>query len=256
MNGDIDQTQLPLIPPPSVWSFPALSELPGDTDMVAVGADLEPGTLLHAYTRGFFPMPVGRRKIGWFHPNPRGVIPTGGLRISRSLRRSVRRYTVTVNRAFDDVIAHCADPTRPLGWIDHRITRAYQRLHHLGWVHSVEVWDETELVGGLYGVAVGGLFAGESMFHHKTDASKVALVHLVDMLGHRPGTLLDVQWMTPHLESLGAVSVPRRDYAAALTKALQLPLPDSVLGQIRPQHWHPPNRVMSPGAPGDGSGTI
>jgi len=137
----------------------------------------------------------------------------------------MKDFTVSVDTAFGTVVARCADPKRPLGWIDPKIQAAYRRLHDMGWAHSVEVWHETELVGGLYGVAIGGLFAGESMFYHKTDASKVALAHLVSMLGDRPGTVLDVQWLTPHLERLGAVAIPRRHYVDALPRALALPLP-------------------------------
>ena len=218
-------------PEASEWRFPPVNDLPPDEDLVAGGADLEPGTLLAAYSSGFFPMPVGRRQLGWFHPNPRGVLPIDGLRVSRSLRRSVRRYEVTVDEAFDDVIAACADPSRPLGWIDKRVRQAYTRLHYMGWAHSVEAWDDDGLAGGLYGVSIGGLFAGESMFHRRTDASKVALVHLVNLLredappvsdGHR---LLDVQWVTPHLASLGAIEVSRRAYHAALGTAVRSPRP-------------------------------
>ncbi|MFV0525983.1 MAG: leucyl/phenylalanyl-tRNA--protein transferase [Acidimicrobiales bacterium] len=210
----------PTPPPPSSWSFPPLEELPADHDMVAVGADLEPGTLLEAYRAGFFPMPIGRRKLGWFHPVERGMVPLDGLVVSRSLRRSRRRYRLTVNAAFDQVIRACADPGRPMGWIDHRVIAAYTRLHLLGWAHSVEAWDDEGLAGGLYGVSVGGLFAGESMFHRRVDASKVALLHLVDLLGPGSGRLLDVQWVTPHLASLGAVGIPRSDYCRRLTYAL------------------------------------
>lgn len=221
----------PIVPPATDWSFPSPHELPPDEDLVAVGADLEPGTLLRAYAGGYFPMPVSRTRIGWFHPEPRGVLPIEGLVVSRSLRRSMRRYTVTVDAAFDEVIRACADPARPLGWIDNRMLRAYGRLHALGWAHSVEVWDDEGLAGGLYGVAIGGLFAGESMFHRRTDASKVALVHLVDMLDRDPDVLLDVQWVTPHLSSLGAVAIPRLQYCGALERALRRPLPSRLLSR-------------------------
>lgn len=187
---------------------------------MATGADLEPGTLLAAYQAGCFPMPLDRRHIGWFSPDPRGILLPSRLRVSRSLRRSVRRYRVTVDEAFDEVIAGCADPTRPMGWIDGRILRAYRRLHHMGWVHSVEVWDEHGLAGGLYGVAIGHLFAGESMFHRRTDASKVALIHLVELVGTDPPALIDVQWTTPHLASLGAEECSRARYAELLGQAL------------------------------------
>jgi leucyl/phenylalanyl-tRNA--protein transferase len=164
--------------------------------------------------------------VGWWSPDPRGVLPLDGLRVSRSLRRSCARYEVRVDTAFDAVIDACADPRRPHGWIDERISTAYRTLHQLGWVHSVEAWTpEGELAGGLYGVAIGGLFAGESMFHHRTDASKVALVHLVEVLRDGGATLLDVQWRTDHLASLGVVAIPRDDYLARLTDALRRPLP-------------------------------
>lgn len=209
------------MPPPTQWRFPHHTELEPGEDLVATGADLEPGTLLAAYVAGCFPMPINRKRIGWFSPDPRGVILPSRLRVSRSLRRSLRRYEVSVNTAFDQVIAGCADPARPMGWIDQRIRRAYARLHAMGWVHSVEVWDEHgELAGGLYGVAIGGLFAGESMFHRKRDASKVALVHLVELIGTEPPNLIDVQWATPHLASLGAEERTRGQYIDLVNAAL------------------------------------
>jgi leucyl/phenylalanyl-tRNA---protein transferase len=218
----------PIQPPVTDWAFPPPHELPADDDLVAVGADLEPGTLLRAYSAGYFPMPVSRTRIGWFHPEPRGVLPVDRLNVSRSLRRSLRRFTVTVDQSFDEVIEACADPSRPMGWIDNRMRRAYSRLYQLGWAHSVEVWDDDGLAGGLYGVALGGLFAGESMFHRRTDASKVALVRLIELLDGAEDVLLDVQWVTPHLESLGAVAIPRIQYCTALERALVRPLPSGL----------------------------
>jgi leucyl/phenylalanyl-tRNA--protein transferase len=156
------------------------------------------------------------------------VLPLDGLRVSRSLRRSLRRYTTRVDSAFDDVVARCAAPDREGAWIGPDVRAAYGALHRLGWAHSVEVYDDAgALVGGLYGLAIGGLFAGESMFHGATDASKVALVRLVELLGAdgEPGRLLDVQWRTDHLASLGCVEVPRRRYLRMLRAALELPLP-------------------------------
>lgn len=219
----------PVEPDPTSWAFPDPRR--ADGDVVAVGADLEPGTLLAAYRRGLFPMPIRGRQIGWWSPEPRGIIPLDGLRVSRSLRKSCRRFEVRVDTAFDDVIDACADPRRPHGWISDGIKAAYRRLHALGWVHSVEAWsvDDGTLAGGLYGVAIGGLFAGESMFHRRTDASKVALVGLVELLrsgGDVPTRLLDVQWRTDHLATLGAVEVSREEYLRRLRKALQLaPVP-------------------------------
>ena len=210
----------PIAPQPTQWLFPDWSELPAGEDLIAVGADLEPGTLLSAYAAGCFPMPVGWKRLGWFSPDPRGVLKPAELKVSRSLRRSMRRYTVTFNTAFDEVIAGCADPSRPMGWIDRRIVGAYTRLHHMGWAHSVEVWDGDDLAGGLYGVAIGGLFAGESMFHRRTDASKVALVHLVERIGDHPDHLIDVQWLTPHLASLGAEECARLVYRDLLAAAM------------------------------------
>ncbi len=207
----------------SRWSFPSLEAIAGSDDLVAVGADLEVDTLLSAYCSGYFPMPVARRQVGWFSPNPRGVFLPGDLRVSRSLRRSLSRYRVTVNEAFSDVITACGDPRRPHGWINQRIVRAYTELHHRGHAHSVEAWDDEGLAGGLYGVSIGGFFAGESMFHRRTDASKVALVHLCELLGDEDHGLLDVQWVTPHLESLGARDIPRTEFGQRLPLALALP---------------------------------
>lgn len=214
---------------PSEWRFPEATTLAPGEDFATIGADLEPATLVDAYRRGYFPMPADRRSIGWWHPDPRGVLPLDGFEPSRSLRRSCRRYTVTTNQAFGDVLRACADPRRHGRWIDRRVEHAYTRLHHLGWAHSVEVWHDDQLVGGLYGVAIGGLFAGESMFHHATDASKVALVGLVERLrdtGDVRHRLLDVQWRTDHLASLGVIEVPRDDYIERLALAVDLPRPD------------------------------
>jgi leucyl/phenylalanyl-tRNA--protein transferase len=172
--------------------------------------------------------------MGWWSPDPRAIVPLDGLRISRSLRRSCGRFEVRVDTAFADVIRACADRRRPGGWITNEIIEAYVELHRLGWAHSVEAWsrDDDSLSGGLYGVAIAGLFAGESMFHRRTDASKAALVGLVERLrddgptGTGPaGRLLDVQWRTDHLASLGAVDVPRSSYLGLLETALELPLP-------------------------------
>jgi leucyl/phenylalanyl-tRNA--protein transferase len=195
--------------------------------VAGIGADLEPGTLLAAYRNGLFPMRLEEGgPIAWWSPNPRGILPLDGLRMSRSLRRSISRFPVTVDRAFGRVIQGCAAMPRPGKWIDARFVSAYQRLHELGWAHSVEVWSGDpgdDLVGGLYGVAVGGLFAGESMFHRISDASKVALAQLVTRLRDGGGVLLDVQWSTKHLASLGAISISRDEYAARLATAVARP---------------------------------
>jgi leucyl/phenylalanyl-tRNA---protein transferase len=227
---------MPIDPPPTPWRMPPADHA-DEHGVVGVGADLEPGTLLAAYRGGLFPMPVHPDgPMAWWSPDPRAIVPLDGLRVSRSLRRSARRYQVTVDTAFDEVVAACADPARPHGWITPAIREAYGRLHRLGWAHSVESWDGEGLAGGLYGVAIGGLFAGESMFHRRSDASKVALLALVDLL--RDGTdgrLLDVQWRTEHLAGLGAVEVPRSRYLELLASALELPLPSALVASD-PQH--------------------
>jgi leucyl/phenylalanyl-tRNA--protein transferase len=196
---------------------------PGE-DLIAVGADLQPGTLLAAYRAGLFPMPVDpnrrRTRTAWYSPDPRGIIPLDGLRVSRSLRRSLRRYEIRADVDFRRVMEACAIPERTGRWITAPFVDAYEELFSLGWAHSVETYLDGELVGGLYGVRIGGLFAGESMFHRATDASKVALVWLVDQLGASGATLLDVQWATDHLASLGAVEVPRSTYLDLLESAL------------------------------------
>jgi len=216
---------MPTEPPPTRWVIPE-PVAPGD-DVVGVGADLEPGTLLAAYRQGLFPMRLGAQgPLAWWSPDPRGVIPLDGLTVSRSLRKACRRFEIRINHAFDAVIRACADPARPHGWIDDEFIHAYTRLHELGWVHSVEAWtrgDDPRLAGGLYGVAIGGLFAGESMFHHERDASKVALVGLVEHLRAGGGTLLDVQWCTDHLATLGAIEIDRDDYLGLVADAVTRP---------------------------------
>jgi leucyl/phenylalanyl-tRNA--protein transferase len=219
---------VPVEPPPTIWEFPPPSRFHPDDDLVATGADLEPGTLLSAYRRGLFPMPVGgpRAPVAWFSPVRRGVLSPRNMRVSRSLRRAARDFEIRVDTACEEVIDACADPDRPSGWIDDGIRAAYLRLHQLGWVHSVEAWRDDRLVGGLYGVAINGLFAGESMFHHETDASKVALLGLVTLLDDGHDRLIDTQWRTPHLASLGVEDVARADYLSMLPSALRTPHAD------------------------------
>ena len=208
----------------------ALADAGDGDDLLGVGADLEVTTLLAAYSRGLFPMGLGRHgrgRLGWWSPDPRGVLPLDAMTVSRSLRRSARAFEVRVDTAFDDVVAGCADRRRDGRWITGSIASAYGRLHRVGVAHSVETWAAGRLVGGLYGVGVGGLFAGESMFHSATDASKVALLGLVELLredgdGRR---LLDVQWCTDHLATLGVVEMPRTEYLARLATALTAPSP-------------------------------
>jgi leucyl/phenylalanyl-tRNA---protein transferase len=217
---------VPVEVPPSRWRFPDPAEA-DEAGVVGLGADLEPSTLVDAYRRGLFPMPLHRDgPMAWWSPDPRGILPLENLRVSRSLRRSCARYEVRFDSAFEAVVEGCSHPARPGGWITAEIRRAYARLHELGWAHSVEAWDDHGLAGGLYGVAIGGLFAGESMFHRRPDASKVALVRLVELL--RTGgvaRLLDVQWPTDHLVSLGVIAVPRTRYVELLAGAVDLSLP-------------------------------
>ncbi len=209
----------PIEPPSSGWAFPDPTGAP--EDLVAVGADLSPGTLLNAYRSAYFPMPHGRRQIGWWSPDPRGVMLPDGLRVTRSMRQSARRFEVRVDTAFRPVMEACGDPHRPHGWINAAFVDAYERLFDLGWVHSIEVYDASgALAGGLYGVRIGGLFAGESMFHHQRDASKVALMALAELMREARMSLLDVQWATDHLRSLGIVEVSRTAYLTMLAGAL------------------------------------
>ena len=225
---------MPIEPPSSRWQLDLDPATPKD-DLVGVGADLAPGTLLMAYRAGLFPMGVGEDggpPTGWWSPDPRGVLLPGQIRISRSLRKSLRHFEIRVDTAFSDVLAACGDPSREGCWITPEIVVAYTRLHELGWAHSIEAWRDGELLGGLYGLALGGLFAGESMFHHATDASKCALVGLTDLVfaDRDPGRIIDVQWVTPHLASLGVTAIPRSDYVARLERALPLTLPAAFEG--------------------------
>jgi len=218
---------MPVEPPPTRWRFPPV-DVADEHGIVAVGGDLDPGTLLAAYRQGLFPMPAGRDgPMAWWSPDPRGVLPLAAFEPSGSLRRSMQRYDVRVDTAFEDVVDACADHRRPGGWITAEIRTAYLALHRLGWAHSVEAWDGDGLAGGLYGVAIGGLFAGESMFFRRTDASKVALASLVDLLwaDRDERRLLDVQWATAHLTSLGVIEVARSRYLDRLRRALDLELP-------------------------------
>ena len=215
---------MPIEPQPTHWELPH-PDSADENGLVGIGADLLPGTLLLAYRSGLFPMPIsGRSPIGWWSPDPRGVLALDRLRVTRSLRRSMRRYEVRFDTAFEQVMRACANPDRDGGWITDEIHTAYTELHELGWAHSIEAWDvETGmLVGGLYGVNINGLFAGESMFHREPDASKVALVGLVEELRRIGVVLLDVQWLTPHLESLGAEEIPRGEYLRKLRAALSV----------------------------------
>jgi len=200
-------------------------------DLIGVSREFDADLTLAAYAAGVFPMPAPARLMGWYSPLRRGILPLDELKVSRSLRKSVRRYEIRLDTAFAAVLDGCADRRRPHGWIDRRIRRVYTELHERGVAHSVEAWThDGELAGGLYGVSLGGLFAGESMFHRPDigrDASKVALVGLVDFLraAGPAGRLIDVQWVTPHLASLGVTEVPREAYLVRLEVALRMPTP-------------------------------
>ncbi|WP_420452427.1 leucyl/phenylalanyl-tRNA--protein transferase [Ilumatobacter sp.] len=211
-------------PGPSRFTMPDPAVVAPGAELVAVGADLSPGTLLDAYRAGLFPMPVDpdrrRRGIAWYSPDPRGVLPLGGLHVSRSLRRSLRRYRVTRDESFERVVRACADPSRPGRWITPDFVDAYTTMFELGWGHSVETWHGDDLVGGLYGLRIGRFFAGEAMFSTASDASKVALVSLVEWLRGTGATLLDVQWRTDHLATLGVVEVDRTEYLRSLAEAV------------------------------------
>jgi leucyl/phenylalanyl-tRNA--protein transferase len=185
---------------------------------------LTPELVLRAYCLGLFPMAHGRHgPIAWYRPDPRAVFDPQRVHVPRSLRRTVRRgrFEVRVNTDFAGVIAACAD--RPDTWISAELERVYRELHALGFAHSVEAYQEGRLVGGLYGVALGGAFMGESMFHRVSDASKVCFVHLVERLRERGFVILDTQFMTPHLARFGAFYVSAAEYEAILARALRLP---------------------------------
>jgi len=208
----------PIEPAPSRWELPDPAAA-GPDDLVALGGDLEPGTILDAYRRGLFPMRV-EGMLAWWSPAPRGVIPLDEFHRSRSLRGAIPRFDVRIDSAFEAVMRGCADPSRAQGWIDESFVVAYSQLHELGWAHSVETWCDGELAGGLYGVRIGRMFAGESMFHRVSNASKVACWAAVELLRIDGATLFDVQWTTPHLRTLGAVDVTRAEYLRRLAAAV------------------------------------
>lgn len=206
--------------------FPDPRSAPGDGPL-AVGDDLRPATLLAAYRRGIFPWPDGRRATFWWSPDPRMVFPVGTVRRSRSLRQRMRNagFTTTVDRAFAEVVAGCRDRPGEGTWITPDVARAYQRLHEMGHAHSLEVWQGDALVGGIYGVVVGAVFTGESMFHRVSDASKVAMAALDDHLAARGFALLDAQLHTDHLERMGGVLVPRAAFLDALERLRDVDVP-------------------------------
>jgi leucyl/phenylalanyl-tRNA--protein transferase len=231
--------RMPIEPGQSGFVFPP-PEAADEHGRVTVGGDLEPGTLLAAYRSGLFPMRQSTGEMTWWAPDPRGILTTETLRVSPSLRRSRRQFEIRVDTAFDAVVEACAHRgPEEYEWITEEIKHAYGALHELGWAHSVEAWslpngtDPPELVGGLYGVAVGGFVGGESMFHRRTDASKAALVALVELVErgeHTEDRFIDVQWLTPHLASLGAFEVSRTEYMERLERALALELPEAFAG--------------------------
>jgi leucyl/phenylalanyl-tRNA---protein transferase len=184
---------------------------------------IEPELLLQGYRLGVFPMAMEDESIAWFSPDPRAIIPLNDFHVPHGLRRVFRQkvFEIKIDRRFSEVMRACAD--REDTWINSEIIESYHHLHELGHAHSVEAWNKGKLAGGLYGVAIGGAFFGESMFHRVTDASKVALVALVDHLRAKEFALLDTQWLTPHLEQFGAIEVPRSQYLKLLRRAVDLP---------------------------------
>lgn len=213
----------PLEPEPTEVVFPPATSANAE-GVVAIGSDFRPGTLMKAYREGIFPWPHGVRGrpghvVFWFSPEERAIFPLEAEpHWSRSLRRTLRKtsFTVTHDQAFEAVMRACGD-TRPTGtWIIPPVLRGYSLLHERGFAHSVEVWDGTELVGGIYGIAVGAAFAGESMFHTRTDASKIAFCHLVARLRAKGFDFLDVQVQNPHLLSLGCIEIARADFLQRL----------------------------------------
>jgi leucyl/phenylalanyl-tRNA--protein transferase len=185
---------------------------------------LTPAILLHAYGQGIFPMAEDDGTIYWYDPDPRTIIPLDQFHVPRSLARRIRRggFTVRYDTAFREVMRKCAEPVpgRESTWISAELIDLYCRLHETGFAHSVETWMADELVGGVYGVSLGGLFAGESMFSRRTDASKIALVYLVERLNERAYHLFDVQFTTSHLRRFGAIEIPRDHYRTLLADAL------------------------------------
>jgi leucyl/phenylalanyl-tRNA--protein transferase len=210
--------------------FPPLSKAGAD-GLLMVGGQLGSGWLLAAYRQGIFPWPIveGDAEIlAWFSPDPRAILDLDCFHVSRRLRRRLRsgEFQVSFNRNFAAVVAGCAEPrdTEPITWITPAMAAAYQRLHELGHAHSVEVWQDGQLVGGVYGVAIGGFFSGESMFYRRRDASKVGLASLVQRLQQRGFTLFDVQQSSRYLRSLGATEIPRREFLERLRKSVDLPV--------------------------------
>jgi leucyl/phenylalanyl-tRNA--protein transferase len=215
-----------------IWEkprFPPPAEA-GPDGLLMTGGSLAPAWMMEAYKSGIFPMPIQyeqRRSLAWFSPDPRGILELADFHLSKRLARRLRRqeFQFTIDRAFSQVVEACAAPRRPdTGcWLTLAMQNAYAGLHELGIAHSVEAWFSGVLVGGVFGIAIGSFFAGESMFSRRSDASKAALCHLVSHLSARGFTLLDVQWTNEHTRSLGAMDIPREEYLARLGKAIALP---------------------------------
>ena len=203
-----------------------LADFADETGLIAIGGDLRPKRLLQAYRSGVFPWYDENEPICWWSPDPRAIFELDGLHVSRRLRRTLRsgRFSVTVDRDFAGVIRGCAEEREDGTWITPEMIHAYEELHRLGYAHSVEVWQDGELAGGLYGVAIGGFFAGESMFHRKRDASKIALIYLVDHLRSRGFSLFDLQILNDHTARLGAREISRDEYLGRLERTIELPI--------------------------------
>jgi leucyl/phenylalanyl-tRNA---protein transferase len=203
-----------------------VADLADETGLVAIGGDLRPERLLQAYRAGVFPWYDEHEPICWWSPDPRAIFELDGLHVSRRLRRTLRSgcFSVTIDRDFAGVIRGCGEEREEGTWITPEMIRAYEELHALGYAHSVEAWQEGELAGGIYGVVIGGFFAGESMFARRSNASKVALVHLVERLRQQHFQLFDIQFLTEHTSRLGAIEIPRAEYLARLRKALAVPV--------------------------------
>ena len=237
ISGDVSKTALPSAANTPAFEFPAASSA-DERGRVLVGGNLEPSTILGAYQTGLFPMRQGDGQLAWWSPDPRAVILPDNLRIAHSLHRAINRFEIRVDTCFEEVIDACAERAEgEYHWITSEVRAAFVEMHRVGWAHSVEAWAPAEadalptLAGGLYGVALGRLFGGESMFHRQRDASKAALVGLVSIMregaasetGQEP--MIDCQWLTPHMASLGAVNLPRDEYLARLSGVIEQPLP-------------------------------
>ena len=205
---------------PPFWIPPHLADEAG---LCGIGGDLEPDSLLMAYTAGVFPWFGEGDPILWFSPDPRGIIPLDAVHISQRLKRTIAsgKFHTTIDRHFREVMTACGENRTDGTWVTAEMLDAYEELHRLGIAHSLEVWQGEVLAGGIYGVAIGGLFAGESMFHRVSDASKVALVSLTDRLRDRGFTLMDIQVVTDHTAQFGAMWIPRIDYLFRLGEALK-----------------------------------